>query len=72
MDTQVDGGKAQEQMVVLNLPGNQNRVFLLQVYKLTLKKWILAMYWWVREYPVTDMMLDGQLSMFEFMSREKC
>ena len=32
-------------------------------YSYTLKKWILAMYWWVREYPVTDMM-DGQLSMF--------
>ena len=27
--------------------------------KLTLKKWLLALYWWVREYPVTDMMEEA-------------
>ena len=29
--------------------------------KLTLKKWLLALYWWVREYPVTDMMQEADV-----------
>ena len=30
--------------------------------KLTLQKWMLAILWWYREYPVTDMAMEAEIT----------